>query len=256
MSNARPRVYKYLLDVVVAANHVSCCNAHCAVVLAIAFIGSVCGILIAETKSWRGKSDRPRVWFCFEGPQTRKCSSMAVRDKPLPNTNQCFRMCAHWRLTASKWLTISRNKTQRSSALCQRLMPSRNFATFNRISFDHVNVNGVFDHNCEWQRHLELNNPKPHRLTLNETQLTLTVKTLSADGYYFVSRLDRRDGRQRGRIASFALPEIADCVMVLGMRVKKPTNVLARTAWKSWTNLTLRLVSATLLKRNQFNECL
>ena len=101
------------------------------------------------------------------------------------------------------------------SADSQPTMPSRNFALFNSIILDHVNVRGLASHKCELNGHLELNHPKPHLLALNETHLLRTVEELCLPGYVLISRLDRRDGRKQGGIALFALPEIAACVTLL-----------------------------------------
>ena len=94
-------------------------------------------------------------------------------------------------------------------------MPSREIAPFNNIILDHINLRGFISHNGELQGDLDLNPPRPHLLAINETQLTKTIKELTFGGYTFVSRLDRRDGRQGGGIALFALPEVTACITLL-----------------------------------------
>ena len=101
------------------------------------------------------------------------------------------------------------------SADSEPAMPSRNFAPFNNIILDHVNLRGFITHSAELQGHVELNVPKPHLLAINETHLTRAVKDASFGGYTLVSRLDRRDGRKQGGIALFALPRIAACITLL-----------------------------------------
>ena len=76
-------------------------------------------------------------------------------------------------------------------------------------------MHGFISHNGALQRHLDLNSSRPHLLTINETQLTRIVKEVTLGGYTLVSRLDRRDGRQGGGIALFALPHIAACITLL-----------------------------------------
>ena len=93
-------------------------------------------------------------------------------------------------------------------------MPSRKLAPFNLIILDHVNVNGFINHNCELQGHLDLNNPKPHLVALNKPHLTCNVKPFPLVDIIWVSRLDRRDGRQGGGIALFAFSKIADCIIL------------------------------------------
>ena len=76
-------------------------------------------------------------------------------------------------------------------------------------------MRGYVSHKAELQGHLDLNTPKPHLVALNETHLQRTVAELTLGGYSLVSRLDRRDGRQKGGIALFALPEVASCITML-----------------------------------------
>ena len=78
-----------------------------------------------------------------------------------------------------------------------------------------MNLRGFISHKAERQGRLELNVPKPHLLALNETHLRRTVQELTLGGYSLVSRLDRRDGRMKGGIALFALPEVASCITLL-----------------------------------------
>ena len=73
------------------------------------------------------------------------------------------------------------------------------------ITFLHVNIQGFRSHAAELAARVELLPVKPALLLLNETFLDQSVVEIAVPGYQLVARLDRRDGRQGGGVAVFAL---------------------------------------------------
>ena len=86
------------------------------------------------------------------------------------------------------------------SGLCQ----SRPELSFNTsFSLLHLNIRCFNSHRPELQAHI-LHHQSPTLIGITETWLDASTDKISLPGYSSVSRLDRRDGRQRGGIALFA----------------------------------------------------
>ena len=79
----------------------------------------------------------------------------------------------------------------------------------------HVNIRGFMSKVAELTARLRLLKSSPTLVCLNETFLDASTKEVELEGYVLVARRDRRDGRQCGGVAVFALASQADYVTLV-----------------------------------------
>ena len=78
----------------------------------------------------------------------------------------------------------------------------------------HINLRGFVKHKTELEYQLA-NANSPDIVGISESFLDRFIPSISLSGYVFVSRLDHRDGRDKGGIAMFAKSGIADRIVHL-----------------------------------------
>ena len=97
--------------------------------------------------------------------------------------------------------------------LCES-SPSSPFALTSFTTLQH-NMRGFVSHRAEFEAHLQLLG-NPIFVGLTGTLLNPSVKSPSLSGYSLISRLDRRDGRQGGGIAFYALNSAVNSIVHVG----------------------------------------
>ena len=79
----------------------------------------------------------------------------------------------------------------------------------------HVNLRGFLSHKTELEARIAKQG-LPELVGITETHLDKSVPAITLSNYTLISRLDRRDGRQGGGIAFFALASVAPTVVHIG----------------------------------------